>query len=83
MPYFLVKPPMPGLWGPPPMMYPPCPSWVGWYGPWAPLPMHFHPGWSIPFESFGHIGYFIGDDRYGSVTHQQDRRILRQEKRMV
>jgi hypothetical protein len=45
--------------------------------------MHFHPGWSIPFESFGHIGYFIGDDRYGSVTHQQDRRILRQEKRMV
>jgi hypothetical protein len=31
-PYFPVGPPMPGLWGPPPMMYPPYPPWVGWYG---------------------------------------------------
>jgi hypothetical protein len=32
-PYFSVGPPMPGLWGPSPMMYLPCPSWAGWYGP--------------------------------------------------
>jgi hypothetical protein len=28
--------------GPLPMMYAPCPPWVGWYGPWAPPLMHFH-----------------------------------------
>jgi hypothetical protein len=42
-----------GPWGPPPMMYPPCPLWAGWYGPWAPPLMHFHPGLSGPAEGFG------------------------------
>jgi hypothetical protein len=81
--YFSVGPPMPGPWRPPSMMYPPCPPWVGWYGPWALPPMHFHPGWSGPSEGFGHICYNIGDNRYGSAGHQQDRRTLRQENRMV
>jgi hypothetical protein len=36
------------------MMYPPCHPWVGWYGPWASPPMHFHPGWSVPTEGFGY-----------------------------
>jgi hypothetical protein len=41
---------MPGPWGPPLMMYPPCPPWEGWYGPWA-LPLtHFPPGWLEPME---------------------------------
>jgi hypothetical protein len=44
-PHFLVRPPMLRPWGPPPMMFPPCPPWAGWYGPWVPPPMHFHPGW--------------------------------------
>jgi hypothetical protein len=44
--YFSAGPPMPVPWGPPSMMFPPCSPWVGWYSPWVPPPMHFHPGWS-------------------------------------
>jgi hypothetical protein len=33
VPHFPVGPPMPGPWGPPPMMFPPSPPWAGWYGP--------------------------------------------------
>jgi hypothetical protein len=65
-----------GPWGLPPMMYPPCPPWAGWYGPWTLSPMHFHPGWSGPAEDFGHGGYYTGDDCYGSVDHQHDRKAL-------
>jgi hypothetical protein len=72
-PYFSVAPPMPGSWGPPLMMYPPCPPWVGWYGPWVPPPKHFHPGWSRPTQGFGHGGYYAGDGRYEHVGHQQGR----------
>jgi hypothetical protein len=67
---FSVGPPMPGIWGPPPMMYPPCPPWAGWYELLAPPPpMHFHPRWLGPTEGFGHGGYDAGDDRYGSLGH--------------
>jgi hypothetical protein len=52
--YFSIGPPMPGPWGLPPMMFPPCPSWVGWYSPRVPPPMHFHLGWSEPTKGFGH-----------------------------
>jgi hypothetical protein len=45
--------------------------------------MHFHPGWLGPAEGFGHEGYYTGDGRYGSVSHQHDRRAPRQENRMV
>jgi hypothetical protein len=65
------------------MMYSPYPPWARWYGPWAPPPMHFHPGWLGPAEGFQHGIYYIGDDRYGSVDHQQDRRSPSQENRMV
>jgi hypothetical protein len=78
-PYFPIGPPMPGPWGPPLMMYPPCPPWVGWGGPWAPPPMPFHLGWSGPKHGFGHGGYYAGDDLYGHVGHQQDRK-TRQSK---
>jgi hypothetical protein len=47
------------------------------YGSWAPPPMYFHPGWSGHAEGFGHGGYYIGDEHYGSVGHQQDERALR------
>jgi hypothetical protein len=47
-PYFPIRSPIPGPWGPPLMMYPPCPPWAGWYGPWTSPLMHFHPGWSGP-----------------------------------
>jgi hypothetical protein len=77
VPYFLVRPLMSGPSGPPPMMYPPCPPWVGWYGPWAPPLMHFHLGWPGPVEGFGHRGYYAGDDRYIHAGHQQDMRALR------
>jgi hypothetical protein len=70
MPYFLVKSSMPRSWGPPPMMYPPCPPWTGWYGPWAPLPMHFHLVRSGYAEGFGYGGYNVGDGHYGYVSHQ-------------
>jgi hypothetical protein len=79
VPYFPVGLPMLGPWGPPPIMYPPCPPWVGWYRPWALPPMHFHPGWLGPSEGFGHGGYYAGDGHYGSISHQQSRRNLRQE----
>jgi hypothetical protein len=45
--------------------------------------MHFHPGWLGLAEGFGHGGYYIGDDCYGNVDHQQDRRASRQENQMV
>jgi hypothetical protein len=32
---------------------------------------------------FGYGGYYIGDDRYGHVGHQQDRRALGQENQIV
>jgi hypothetical protein len=83
VPYFLIGPPMPGLWGPPPMTYPPCPPWPGWYEPWDPPPMQFLVGWSGPIESFGHGGYYTRDGRYRSVGHQQDRIAPRQENWMV
>jgi hypothetical protein len=39
------------------------------YGPWTPLSMHFHPGWSGPTEGFGRIGYYTGDGHYRYVGH--------------
>jgi hypothetical protein len=82
-PYFSIGPPMPGPWGPPPMMYPSCPPWTGWYGP-STLPLlHFHLGWSGLAEGFGHRGYYTGDGRYGSVGHQQDRKAQRQENWII
>jgi hypothetical protein len=65
------------------MMYPPCSPWVGWYGPWAPPPMHFHPRWLGPAEGFGHGGYYVGDDCYGYVSHQQDNWTSSEENWMV
>jgi hypothetical protein len=73
MHYFSVGPPIPGPWGPLLMMYPPYPPWVGWYGPWAPPSMLFHPRWSRPAEGFSYSGFYAGDDRYGYVSHKQDR----------
>jgi hypothetical protein len=81
--YLPVGPPMLGPWGPPSMMYPPCPPWAGWYGPWAPLLMHFHLGWSGPMEGFGHKGDYAGNGRYGYINHQQDMRASRQENQTV
>jgi hypothetical protein len=63
---------MSGSWGPPPMMYPPCPPWAGWYGPWSPLPMPFHPGWSEPAEGFGYGGFYVGD---GGAPGQENRTV--------
>jgi hypothetical protein len=74
---------MPGPWGPPPMMYPPCPPWAGWYGLWAPPSIPFHPGWLEPVEGFGSGGFYAGDDHYGYVGHQQDRGAPEQENRTV
>jgi hypothetical protein len=65
------------------MMYPPCPHWVGWYGPWTPLWMHFHLGWSRPAQGFGHGGYYAGDGSYGHIGHQQDRKASGQENQTV
>jgi hypothetical protein len=70
---------MPGPWGPPLMTYPPCLPWVGWYGPCAPPPMHFYPGWSRSTSGFDHGGYYIEDNHYGSVSQQHDRRGHMQE----
>jgi hypothetical protein len=67
--YFSVGPPIPRPWGPPPMMYPPCLPWAGWYGPWTPPPMHFHPGWLGPAGGFGHGGYYIGATVTGASTN--------------
>jgi hypothetical protein len=63
-PYFPVGPSMPGRWRPPPMTYPPCPPWAGWYGLWAPPPMPFHPGWSGHAEGFSYGGFYAGDGRH-------------------
>jgi hypothetical protein len=68
--YFPIGPPMPGPWGPLPMMCLPCPPWAGWYKAWTPPPIHFHPGWSEPTQGFGHRGYYTGDGRYGHLGHQ-------------
>jgi hypothetical protein len=65
-PYHPVGPPMLGPWVPLSMIYPPSPPWAGWYGPWAPPLLHFHPGWSRQDRYFDHRGYHMGDDRYGS-----------------
>jgi hypothetical protein len=72
VPYFPIGSPVLEPWGPLPMMYQSCPPQVGWYGPWASPPMHFHPGWSRSGEGFCHGGYCIRDDCYGDVDHQQD-----------
>jgi hypothetical protein len=45
--------------------------------------MHLHPGWLGSTEGFGHRGYYAGDNCYGYVGHQQDRRASGQEKRTV
>jgi hypothetical protein len=74
---------MPGPWGPPSMMYSPCLPWRGWYGPWAPSLMPFHPGWLGPAEGFSYGGCYPRDGRYRHVDHQHDSRILRQENQMV
>jgi hypothetical protein len=65
------------------MLYPPCPPWAGWYGPWTPPPMHFHPRWSGPTHGFSHIGYYTGDSHYGHVGHQQGRKASGQENQTV
>jgi hypothetical protein len=65
------------------MIYPPCPHWAGWYRPWTPPPMHFHPRWSGLAESFGHGGYYTRDGRYKYVGHQQDRRASGHENWIV
>jgi hypothetical protein len=82
-PYFSIGPPMPELWGHPSMTYPHCPPWVGWYRPWAPPPMHFHPGWSGHAEGFGHGDYYTIDGRYEYISHEHDRRASGQERRTV
>jgi hypothetical protein len=81
--YFPIGPPMPRPWGPPSMVYPPCPPWAGWYGPWASSSMPFHPGRSGHAEGFGFGGFYAGDGHYGHVGHQQDRGAPRQENRTV
>jgi hypothetical protein len=60
-----------GPWVPPPMMFPPCPPFAGWYGPWAPPLMHFHSGWSRPARGFNHGGYHAGDNCYRDFGQQQ------------
>jgi hypothetical protein len=45
--------------------------------------MHFHLGWSGPARGFGHGGYYVEDDCYEGVGHQEERRAPRQENRMV
>jgi hypothetical protein len=81
--YFLIGPPMPGPWGRPPMMYPPCLPWAGWYGPHTPPPMHFHSAWPGPTQGFVHGGYYTRDDRYRHVSHQQGRKASGQENQTV
>jgi hypothetical protein len=82
-PHFSVGPPMLGPWGPPPIMFPPCPLWAGWYGPWVPPLMHFHPGWSGPAQGFGHGGYYARDGCYRHINHQQGREASGQENRTI
>jgi hypothetical protein len=36
--------------------------------------MHFHSGWLGCTQGFCHRGYYVEDDHYGHVGHQQDRR---------
>jgi hypothetical protein len=77
MSYFSIRLPMPEPWGPPPMMYPPCPPWGGVVR-YVDSAVHFYPIWSGPAEGFDHRSYYTEDDRYGSVSHQQDRKDPRQ-----
>jgi hypothetical protein len=65
------------------MMFPPCPPWAGWYGPWVPPPMHFYSGWSGPTQGFGHGGYYAGDGCYGHIGPQQGREASGQKNRIV
>jgi hypothetical protein len=58
---------------PPPMMYPPCLPWEGWYGPWVLVPMHFHLGLLGLAGGFDHEGCHAEDRRYGGVGQQQTR----------
>jgi hypothetical protein len=59
VPYYPVMPLMPGLWGPPSMMFTPCSPWAGWYGPWGLPPMHFHLGWLGHSRGFDLRGYYL------------------------
>jgi hypothetical protein len=45
--------------------------------------MHFHLRWLGLTDSFGHGGYYIGDGRYGGISHQLDRRASGQENLIV
>jgi hypothetical protein len=83
VPHFLVGPPMLVPWGAPPMMFPLCRPWAGWYGPWVPPPMHFHPGWLGPAQGFGHGYYYTGDGCYRHIGHQQGKEASGQENRTV
>jgi hypothetical protein len=40
----------------------------------APPLMQYHPGLSGPTQGSGHGGYYVGDNRYKHVSHQQVRR---------
>jgi hypothetical protein len=79
MPYYMVGPPVLGLWGSPPMMFSPCPPWAGWYGPWAPPPIHFHPGWSGSVEGSDHGGYYLRDGRYSGFSQYKAIRNVKPE----
>jgi hypothetical protein len=70
VPHYLVGPQMHGPWGPPLMIFPPCPPWAGWYGPWVPPLMHFNLGWLGPAQGFGHGGYYVGEGCYRHISHQ-------------
>jgi hypothetical protein len=45
--------------------------------------MPFHLGWLGPAEGCGYRGFYVGDDRYRHVGHQQDRGAPGQENRTV
>jgi hypothetical protein len=45
--------------------------------------MPFHPRWSRHTERSGYEGFYVGDDRYGHVGHQQDRGAQGQENQTV
>jgi hypothetical protein len=75
--YHPVGPPMSGPSGPLPMMFPPCPPWTAWYGPWTPSLMHFQSGWSGPAWGFDNGGYYPGDAQYGGFNQYRERVLLR------
>jgi hypothetical protein len=45
--------------------------------------MHFHLGWSVPTQDFGHVGYYAGDRRSEHVGHQQHIKASEQENQTV